>query len=410
MRLRKKSRLSVLLFLFFGLTMDASAQKTFKYEADVNKVDSTGFYRIELQPAFIAKSNAGLSDIRLIDAKGNFVPYVTAGSMPQTDNTEFMVLPEVVTPLKPDTGTSFVVECREEKPINKLWINLRNTSAERYMNLAGSDDLKHWFAIEENISLNNGKEGSNGTLTEQITFPASNYRYLKLLVNDKNKTPVKFVGAGIYRNASIHNVYQPILLEATKQADSNKSSWFTIKLRDNYQVNKLHLKITEPAYFKRPVSVYDDSGASPVLISESELNSSEPLDLFLSVKTNRLLLKIDNADSPPLKIAGATLYQADEYIVSYLEAGQSYKLLTGDRKATTPEYDLKFFTDSIRSRIPTINHAPVVANALFAAPAPKIVRPDRTPVIWAAIITALIVLSLLTWKMIGEVKNKAGQD
>jgi len=409
MRLRKKSRISLLLFLFFGLMMNASAQKTFKYEAGVNKVDSTGFYRIELQPAFIAKSNANLSDIRLIGAKGNFVPYVIAGNMPQNDNTEFMVLPQVAA-LKPDTGTSLIVECRDEKPINKLWINLRNTSAERRMNLSGSDDLKHWFAIEENISLNNGSAGANGTLTEEITFPASNYRYLKLLVNDKNKTPVKFIGAGIYRNASIQNVYQPILPEANTQADSNKSSWFTIKLNDNYQVNELHLKITAPTYFKRPVSVYDDSGQSPVLISESELNSSAATDLFLSIKTNRLLLKIDNADNPPLKIAAATLYQADEYIVSYLEAGQSYKLLTGDSKATTPEYDLKFFTDSIRSRIPTINHAPVVANALFTAPSPKIARPDRTPVIWAAIITALIVLSLLTWKMMGEVKNKTGQE
>lgn len=77
-RMNKTGWLAV---LFFMLTLSASAQKTFKYHAKLDSVKSAGFYKIELPPAFVAKSNAALSDIRIVDARGKFVPYITSANM-----------------------------------------------------------------------------------------------------------------------------------------------------------------------------------------------------------------------------------------------------------------------------------------------------------------------------------------
>ena len=116
-------------------------------------------------------------------------------------------------------------------------------------------------------------------------------------------------------------------------------------------------------------------------------------------------LGIDNEDNLPLKITGIQAYQADQYIMSYLEAGQQYKLLTGDTGAKEPNYDLKFFTDSLHGYLQEISHGPVMKNTAYTT-TPKIIKHDYSLLIWMAIAVALVLLSFLTLKMIKEVNTK----
>ena len=127
-------------------------------------------------------------------------------------------------------------------------------------------------------------------------------------------------------------------------------------------------------------------------------------DLLIVAKTNRLELQIANGDNVPLEIKNIQLAQAQQYIVGYLEAGKAYKLLTGDFKATAPEYDLKFFADSINRNIPEIREGLLVNNPLYNVQ-PANVKKEYPALIWAAIIIALLLLLALTWKMAGEVKR-----
>ena len=403
--IRKKSKTSVLILAFLGAMFSASAQKNFKYAAPIQKIDSTGFYKIGLSPTFVAKSTATLSDVRLTDAKGNYVPYINAENLPKTDHEQFVVFPEVQAKLKTDTGTTFIVESKEKLPVNRLWLKLKNTAVERTVNLSGSDDLEKWFAIDENVPLQKAVLNSDGTYLQSLSFPASNYRYLKLLVNDKNKAPIKFLEAGIYTEQSVADVYFPIPGAKITRADSNKTSYITIALNDNYLVNQISLDISAPKYYKRNISVYQ---ADKQLVTSAELNSNKPVAIFLSAKTNKLELQIENGDNLPLTIGDIKIAQADQFIVSYLQAGQTYQLLTGDAKATAPDYDLKFFTDSIHTRIPGIVHGLVVNNTAFSTP-PVVAKHDYSALLWIAIGAALLLLLLLTFKMLKEVNGKVAQ-
>ena len=400
-RVSQKIRV-VLLPVFCFVALSAMAQK---YRAAVQKIDSPGFYKISLQPALVAKSEAGLFDLRLLDAKGKEIPYFNSSDVPVNKEQKFVVFPKVETGIKKDTGTNIVVENKATEPIGRLWIKVKNTDVIRTMNITGSDDLNYWFAITENLPLDEPALNTNGEFVLSITFPPSNYHYLKILVNDKNKAPVKFLEAGVYVSPSLENTYQPILPVKITQRDSAKTSFITINLNDKYQVNKIHLNITGPKYFNRAVSIYDAGGKTTELISEAELNSTKSGDLFLSVKTKRLLLEIHNADNLPLTIAGAQVYQTDEYIVSYLEKGQYY-LITGNANTEEPDYDLKFFKDSLRVFIPGITHLEVTKNPAYHFPVVE-KKQEYTLFIWVAMIVSLVLLSLLTWRMVGEVnKNK----
>ena len=395
----------VLILLFYCLSLSVKGQDGYKYSAGIKKVDSPGFYKISLLPSFVAKSEASLRDLRLMDNKGRFIPYVNASNVPVNSHGEFVLFPQVSKGIKTDSGTSIVVENTTKQPINRLWVKLKNTAVVRTMNLSGSDDLSRWFAIEEGLPLEQSNLNTEGTFVQSLSFPASSYRYLKILVNDKNKTPVRFLAAGIYTSMALNTTYLPILPVSLIQIDSVKASFITIKLEDKYQLNKLQFSISGPKYYKRHVAVYDESGKVPVFVTEVELNSANGNSLLLSVKSDHLLLKIDNADNLPLKITGAQAWQADQYIISYLDAGQSYQLLTGNANADEPEYDLKFFTDSIKAAIPGLSHQPVIKNPAYHLQAFKITR-DYTVLIWVAIIVALLLLILLTRKMLAEVKDR----
>ena len=408
MKLSRKSSTNFLFAMLCMFTLQASAQKEFKYQAALPKIDSGGFYKIALLPAFIAKSNTGLTDIRLVNGKGNFVPYINAGNLPHADNEKFIVFPEVVS--KKDTGTTFIVESKEKAPVNRIWLKLKSTAAQRTINLSGSDDLQRWFAIEEDIPLQQAVLDNDGSYLQSIAFPASNYHYLKLLVNDKSKAPVKFLEAGVFTEQSVASLYFPIANAKFIKADSNKTTTVTIQLNDYYLVNRLDLTIASPRYYKRDVAIYQIDKQGRQLVGSAELNSSKKPTLFINAKTNKLQLEIDNGDNTPLDIKDVTVAQADQSITAYLDAGQTYRLLTGEANATAPVYDLKFFADSIRNQVREINHGEVTTNPAFGTPAPKAPQHNYTLVIWIVIIAALLLLTLLTVKMTKEVNAKGNTE
>lgn len=406
MKLKKMNRLTLFILLLCGAILPASAQKKFKYKAALQKIDSTGFYRIGLQPGLVAKTKPDLSDIRIADAKGNFVPYIQAGSLPQKSQKSFVVFPEISNAPKTDTSTVFIIENKTGLVLDRLWIRLQNTAVKRKVNLLGSDDLNQWFAIQEEIPLQEAVQNSEGTYLQSLSFPASNYRYLKIQVNDKNKNPVKFLQAGIYTEyASAAQSYTAIAPVNVIRTDSNKTTFIDIKLNDNYQVNKLHLNISAPRYYKRGVAVYQFVNNGKELLSEAELSSDKAPDLLIAAKANHLLIEISNGDNQPLSIGEINAWQSDEYLVSYLEAKQSYQFVVGDSLAQAPEYDLEFFADSISGNTPVIKHEAVVKNTGYTVAA-KPTGKDYTVLIWVAIVVSLGLLLFLTLKMTKEVKKK----
>jgi hypothetical protein len=402
----RMNKILTLTALFLGLMLSASAQQNFKYQAALPKVDSTGFYHISLQPALIAKAKADLSDIRIVDAKGNFIPYIQAGSLPQKNQKSFVVFNPVDAKLSTDTGTTFIVENKTGLALDRLWIKLQNTAVQRKVNLVGSDDLKQWFAIQEDIPLQEAVVNSEGTYMQSISFPASNYRYLKLLVNDKNKAPIKFLQAGVYTEYAATLSYAPVSSVQLTRVDSSKTTYITLKLNDSYQVNKLHLNITAPKYFKRDVSVYQLIGRDKQLLGDAELNSAKGTDLLIAAKASQLIIQINNGDNLPLTVTSVDAYQSAESLISYLDGKQTYRLLAGDQSVQAPEYDLKFFADSIRDNTPQISHEAVSQNKAYQAKQPAKAGRDYTVLIWIAIVVAAGLLLFLTLKMTKEVNKK----
>jgi len=406
---KQKMNKALLLLCLLGLGFRASAQKTLKYAAKVGPIDTPGFYSITLQPDLVAKSKADLSDLRLMDDNGHFVPYVLGYGQPEwLDNSvPYISFPAVAAKSASDTGTTFIVRNISPTPVDNLSIKLKNAAVERTLNLYGSDDLKQWFVIEENIPVQQVTSAHGGDYTQELSFPPSNYHYLKLLVNDKHKGSIKFLAAGTYQRQPMPTKYSKITCARFVKKDSSKTTCITVSLDGNYWVNRIILDVKAPRFYSRNVSIFDITRHRKELLATDALRSGDGGALPVDVKTDKLLLEIENEDNPPLNLAQVSLFQTERSALAYLDAGKGYQLLAGDANATAPSYDLKFFTDSAKNRALKITHDPVGKNALYVPPAPA-AKPgnQKTFIIWGAVLAALLLLSLLTLKMAGEVKKR----
>jgi hypothetical protein len=397
-----------LTLLLLQCSLSLFAQEDFKYAAKLHRVDSNGFYSITLNPDLLAKCKDDLADLRLTGKDNKFFPYLNNENLPVKRRSSFIALPHIISSLKSDSLASYVVENIDRKNVSNLWLKLRNTAVTRTVNLQGSDDQSSWYAIKENIPLQEAGLKNTDFYEQQITFPPSSYRYFKIQVNDKNRSPINILQAGNY----FLEAYKPrfVLLPIVKfiQKDSAKISYIKVEFQLPYQLDKLHLNLKGVKFFSRGITIYQLQGKSRESVVDTTITSTGSQDLYLHTRAKRLEIEIYNQDSPPLVVNGINAFQINRSIVAYLEKGQFYNLVFGDEKAQTPQYDLNSFKDSLPQQLPEINHLSVISNPYYKNMQGK---PGSIPkwTIWIAVIIGLAILTMLTLKMMKEVNKSSTQ-
>lgn len=409
----KKNKRSFLIIILVFNTSCLFAQQTFKYQSVLPKVEADGFYQIDLQPSLIAKSSRSFADIRILNHKKRFSPYIFGNRLVLNNQNSFIAFQRLKSLNEADTISSFIAENKTRLTINQLVLELRNTSVIRTVNLSGSDDLKKWYAIKENILLQEATSGDQrgGTYQQQLNFPSSTYRYLKVAINNGKKESIAILRAGIYKQQTVKPNYVKLDDPVITQKDSGSLSRVKVKFNDNYQINKLHLALEGQKYYKRNIRIYEVGKQSKTRLIDTVISSVFIPELYLSVKTNTIELEVMNGDNPPLVFHNITAYQLNQSLISYLEKDQEYHILFGDDQATAPDYDLKFFADSLQQGLKQITPGVISVNALYQAGTMKKAQSAQDGllsswIIWLAIGGAAAVLIFLTFRMTQEVKKR----
>lgn len=402
MNLRQKMKISFQLLLFAWTALPAVAQQGFKYKASLQRVDSSKFYRIVLQPALTAKCQPDLADIRLIDESGKIVPYLTGRSLPVQGQITYLQLPEISNVILNDSLPSYVAENASGMHLNQLWIKLRNTAANRTVNLQGSDDLKQWFAIKEHVILQ-GTSRDNGTSEELIEFPVSTYRYFKIQVDGSKRIPVKILQTGIYLNHQTPSEYTQIPVARFTNEQKANTTLINIIFRESYRINKLHLKFSGAKYFHRRIQLYSIKGERKEWLMDSLVSSAGNGELYLDTKSSKLQLAILNEDNPHLTLQMAEAYELKQSLIAYLENQHHYELYFGNDKAQSPRFDLNSFTDSIGSKLPVVNHSEITQVAHSKDKSPSAFLPAW--ILWITGGMALLLLLVITLKMTREISK-----
>ena len=288
MRISQKCKVVFIIQCILGV-LPAWAQSTYPYKADIAKIDSSGVYKIALIPEFLSKSTSkGLYDVRIADEKGNFIAYTIISNLSDKAKPVFVDFPEVKQSPNSDTVTYFIAENKNKVKVNQLWLKLRNTAVNRLADISGSDDLQHWFAIKENIQLQDAGTNDDADYEQMLSFPTSDYRYFKIRIGNKNKDFVKITRSGIYLDNITGNA-QYVQLPPVKLTSktANKQTSYYIDLNGNYIVNSLKIDISSPKYYNRHIAIYDIGSKAEEMLYDDSVSSSGSKSITFSAKTNK---------------------------------------------------------------------------------------------------------------------------
>lgn len=389
----------------FLLFLQGTAQKGFLYKAALDTVPQRGFYQIILRPALAARLQPGMQDIRIADNEGKQVPYILKSDIPSFSESRFRELPILSNKKEADKQTHVVIENTGGQALSELLLVIKNTDANRSATLSGSDDNSSWYVIKENIALNHFFTTEGDHFIQALDFPGSRYRYFKIILNGRDLLPVNIVRAGVYEQSFINGRYMPLPPPRLVQKDSgDKYSYVFLRFDDNYFIDRLELQISGPRYYKRSLSIYTGSIGAALETGEYSIRPDTPAIFPVGVKTDHLLLKIQNDDNPPLQVGAALAFQLNKYLFTWLEAGKNYTLLFGDSSAIAPVYDLQYFKDSIGSRPVSLAYGKTAYNKREEKQAA--VSKNNRWIIWIALAAVSIVLLLLTAKMTRQINQQ----
>jgi hypothetical protein len=405
--MKNRLKFKRLLFVFLlvpSIGFPLFAQQDFMFKAGIERVNRSSFYKIHLQPEIVAKCNESLSDLRISDDKGNYIPYIRY-ILPSAEPS-FKNFPILQTSGDGDSVTSVIAENKEGLLIGSLGLKLKNTAVSRTAYLLGSDDMEKWFAIDEDIMLQQATGNNTDSYFQTLSFPSSSYKYFKITVSNKKRNPVKILSVGIYSKDTSVPEFNPLPSPIVSRIDSSdKITYLNLSFKDRFKVSKLLIPVTYPKYFKRDVLIYEIKDGIKQLLAEAELNSDSNHEIMVSFKTDKLEIRIINGDNPPLQIGRLQAFHVNEDILAYLEPGKAFHLLFGDKNAKSPDYDLKFFSDTILENVSEIKHSALMPNPLFQAPGKKKAQ-DFTLLMWIAIALALGLLTFLSSRMLREMKSR----
>ncbi|MDF2448887.1 MAG: hypothetical protein K0R26_1391 [Bacteroidota bacterium] len=353
----KKIRFSV---IFTLCTFLLAAQK-FTHQAAVVKVNKDSLYKIAVSPELRQNMTKDFHDVRIYDSKQNEIPYVVLSEPLLKSKSDFVAY-EILSQKHFNSYSEIIIYNARQDKIGNIAFNINNSDAYKYCSIEGSDDLNQWYSVSElqELSL-----AYNETYTNQykcIYFPANNYRYFRLSVDDWFAQPLKINSAGYFKNSVIAGKLNEVAFsKSITEVEKNKTTILKLSFKGEQTIHRLDFKIASPRLFMRHARVYaireqklkHKSEQIQETLYEFDLKSDEALWFDLPEITEKeLFVEIQNKDNPPLQIESLSCKQLASYFVADLRHNESYMLKCGNKTLKLPEYDLVNFVSQSPQLLP----------------------------------------------------------
>jgi hypothetical protein len=404
-------------FLFCLLLLDGRAQTAgFRFYCKIDSIKASGFYNIELTPDMAACLKTDYSDLRIVNDSGKWVPHVL--HCPALEKNFDAISRELKFTRTISGAVTILIIESPETIISNLALTIRNTQAERYCTLSGSDDQKNWFVINDSILIKPDADANSTQNTFLISFPPCNYRVFKLSIINNNKDPFDISKVETNSSAPVRhhaeNKLLPNPVTLLEQKDSGKTSYIKVTQQKQYHFEYLNIGVRGVRYFYRQLDVYIPASATHSydhpgrLVQSFTISNNSTLQFNLPLSNARIFyLAIRNEDNLPLTVTEVKTSYNYLFLNTYLEKGSGYKLISGNLTATAPNYDLARLTAPDAGNIPFLSTGPIAAVQEIS---PDIMELKKNKwILWACLALVLLILLFFTSKMLNEVK-KIKQD
>lgn len=402
-------------FLFCGLCLLLSASagaeelssewRNWRFIApiEVDRIDSARLVSVLVPPSVTACAQPGLADLRVIDAQDREVPFVLrarSGGRSTEERDARLLEPAFL----PEQYSQAIFDTGEQPRIHNS-IRLLVDSHEDFLawvELAVGDDLNEWRILRERAPIYQLLKEGMGARTG-FSYPDSPSRYVRIRILD-GKNPRNLRSARIAHEV----VTEAELLEVDGKLDpaaaaAGQSAWTSTADTTHLPVTKVRFETRQESFF-RPVRIeVGDDRDGWIFVGSGEIyrmveggKPRESLSVeFRESLGSRWRVTVYNRDDPPLPDLEPSLHGTPRRAVFRQEPALEYRLVFGNSRATSPQYEMEKLTDPkmLDAAAPGSLRA-VETNGGYADPAPWTER--HPSVIWLALGAAVLVLSLLS--------------
>jgi hypothetical protein len=338
--------------------------QNFNYKVELNKVDSTHYYKIQLSPKITSKLKADFSDIRLYNENNIEIPYIF-----QVENitnekelfSEYKIIS--IEHFKRHSYTRIVIQNPNKTKINNIALRIKNADVRKHLKLNASYDNENWYVLKDNYYYNSINNSENTSEIRIMNFPFSDYEYYELLIGDYFDKPINITQAGYYNTIKENGKYTKIKDVEYSIEDTLKETIVKIITNGNY-IDKIYFDIDSPKYYYRDAKVYVkktekrlkkiNSYNKNIAYSKLISNSNNTV-FFNNLNEDTIFIRIENKDNYPLQINDIKLFQLNKYLISELDSSNVYHLNYKNKNVKTPDYDLIHFIDKIPTDLQTIS-------------------------------------------------------
>jgi len=340
-------------------------------------VPAPGLVKISLPVETLDAARPALEDLRLCDDAGNELPFLITRPMPSAKAVQgaksFQVsLNAAATVITLETGLA--------QPLDGVTLEAPAANFIKAVRVDGSADGQNWQRLAQGQPIFRQLSGA-GQL--HVSFPAGEWRWLRLTVDDQRSQPVPFTGARVHA-ADVEAT--PIELQTVTIAERNENpgeTRLTLNLgAANLDVAAVKIETDEPL-FTRAVTlavprVTEDSIREQavgqgviyrVAIEGQPPSANLSVPLESQIRSRELVLLIRNEDSPPLPVTAVRVERRPVYLVFMARQAGTFHLLTGNKSCAAPRYDLAALGADLKNAVVTpVKISPLADNPNFHAP------------------------------------------
>ena len=413
MRRRKLILFLAVSLLSVNTALGATVEQTWQWQREIETDQASRFNRFEISPEIYAKSQLALGDLRITDDQGAPVPYILDTPQEITQDVKNETSFKLNRTFRKNNDTSFDFEgtapAGTDLTLNHLTADLGYASDFfKYVDVFGSYDGTHWDSIGRDTLYR-----VEGSLQDGLSLgTARKYTFYRIVILE-NVEGITLKGlSGSLISASCRLSTRTLTLGPDQYARTENGTTTEIRLKGfrNLPVRTLSIE-AEGLYHRlcRVMSITEDVASGFLgsgYLYQSTLKGTAPLKNSLALSVSQpydtLLLSIENADSPPLKIQDITLEYAADTLIFEPTKGKTYHLSYGNPSASTPQYDLEQFRSDIVQQ--TIGTAVLLAEVEVKQPI-EVVPASRVNLkaIFSVVIFAVAVL--LAWLAIRGMKR-----
>jgi hypothetical protein len=362
-----------------------------KYDRVIDTGSRSGTVTVAVPPSIYANAQPSLGDLRVVDGRGNLVPFVLRTPEPASSETwvnaaltDEGFVPEnysqVVADLGPDRGAYGILDIAT--PLESFATTV---------DVEASDDRATWRVIRTGAPIYDYRRDGLATNT-RVTFPSSTARYIRVRILDSSSPfPIDGIRVAAPASTTVESTRYALAVGPPSRDTSAQTTSYRVDGIDEVPIDRLRIESLTPR-FARSVDVEtSDDGSSWSRVASQQISRTGPGRDSLYVEFDEAQaphwrLVIHDGDDTPLVGVHIEAFGAPRRIdFDASPVAAPYRLIYGNLSAPAPSFDYALTHGAaVLDRATDVALSTPMRNTAFvAAPKPWT---DRNPwVLWLAL-------------------------